>query len=264
MTKPKEGLSPRLMLHTHKVGDSESWIIDLLRNVLTDAFPAEPALLSFLGLNLTHPTYPMVQYWGNSMALTLACASFCFSFVRHWQGDRNNIVFRNGVPTNCTQHNCLAPLPLISPSCFPFFCLFNNFACPCPASPCLPFVTLYKQMCGTCGLHISPPCYSLLSPCSFFSLSPCPVSTSAPLKDQQASSAILFPHINILESNSTTHFALIVFIPSARAAFTQDTNDFCVVDNRDFLLTPHGVHSSQPLQSSYLVFWNADLFPLLW
>lgn len=118
------------MLLTHKVGDSVSWIIDLLRNVLTDAFPAEPAYLSFLGLNLTHPTYPMVQYWGNSMALTFACALFCFSFVRHGQEDRNNILVRNGVPTNCTQHNCLAPLPLDLFSVFSISLPFQHLSLP--------------------------------------------------------------------------------------------------------------------------------------
>lgn len=85
MTKPKEGLSPKLMLLTHKVGDSVSWIIDLLRNVLTDAFPAEPAYLSFLGLNLTILPIPcsvLVKQHGLDSRLCIVLLFLCEAWTR--------------------------------------------------------------------------------------------------------------------------------------------------------------------------------------
>lgn len=82
MSKPKEGLSPKLMLLTQTVRDSESWILDLLRSILADAFPAGPAYLSFLGPNLTHPTYPVAQYWGTGMALNLVWFFLCEAWTR--------------------------------------------------------------------------------------------------------------------------------------------------------------------------------------
>lgn len=80
MIKPKECLSPKLMLPIQIVSDSEFRILGLLRRVHADVFSAETVYLSFLGLTLIHPTYSMPWCWGTPWpwpSLVL-----CFSFVR--------------------------------------------------------------------------------------------------------------------------------------------------------------------------------------